>query len=198
MTEIEYTLLPISAPNRRKAHILHGLGGIGKTQLALAYIRKHQEAYSAILWLNGNSKDTLLQSLAAFLKYIPPRRPLEPLGVGTPHTPDVEAEANAVLRWLALRRNRQWLMVIDNVDRECQPDNKDPQAYAVSSFFPPADHGCLLITTRLPSLTELGTSTYVGRLDLEQALKLLCSRSGLLPSSKGTQFLFMSFHRVQS
>lgn len=192
MTKIEHDLLPMSALNRRKTHILHGLGGIGKTQLALAYIRKHQETYSAILWLNGNSKDTLLQSLAAFLKYIPTRRPLEPLVGGTPHAPDVEAEASAVLKWLALRGNRQWLMVIDNVDRECQPDNEDPQAYDVSSFFPLADHGSLLVTTRLPSLTEVGTSTEVGRLDLEQALELLYSRSGLLPSSNGTTYLFMS------
>ncbi|KAL9063214.1 MAG: hypothetical protein Q9161_009590 [Pseudevernia consocians] len=192
MTKIEYNLLPISAPNRRKVHILHGLGGIGKTQLALAYIRKHQEAYSSILWLNGNSKDTLLQSLATFLKHVLTRRPLEPLAGRTPHAPDVEADACAVLKWLALRGNWQWLMVIDNVDRKCQPDNEDPQAYDVSSFFPLADHGSLLVTTRLPSLTEVGTSTEVGRLDLEQALELLCSRSGLLPSSKGTTYLFMS------
>lgn len=186
MTEIEQYLLPMSAPNRRKIHILHGLGGIGKTQLALAYARKHQETYSAILWLNGNSKDTLLQGLAAFGKHISISRRLEPLVGGISHTPDVEAEARAVLKWLALRENRQWLMIIDNVDRECQPDNGDPQAYDVSSFFPLADHGSLLVTTRLSSLTEVGTSTKVKRLDLEQALKLLCSRSGLLPSSEGT------------
>ena len=193
MTEIEQNLLSMSAPNGRKIHILYGLGGIGKTQLALAYTRKHQETYSAILWLNGNSKDTLLQSLAAFGKHIPTCRPLEPLVAGTSHAPDVEAEASAVLRWLALRGNRQWLMVIDNVDRECQPDNKDPQAYDVSSFFPPADHhGSLLITTRLPSLSEVGTSTEVGRLTLEQALELLCSRSGLVRSSRGTIYLVMS------
>lgn len=184
MTEIEQNLLPMSASNRRKIHILHGLGGIGKTQLALAYARKYQETYSAILWLNGNSKDTLLQSLAAFGKHVPTSRSLELLVGGTSHAPDVEAEARAVLRWLALKGNRQWLVVIDNVDREYQPDNKDPQAYDVSSFFPFADHGSLLITTRLPSLREVGTSTEVGRLTLEQALELLCSRSGLLRSSK--------------
>ena len=199
MTEIEQYLLPISAPNRRKTHILHGLGGIGKTQLALAYARKHQETYSAILWLNGNSKDTLLQSLAAFGKHMSTSRRLEPLVGGTSHAPDVEAEARAVLRWLALRGNRQWLMVIDNVDRKHQPDNKDPQAYDVSSFFPPTDHGSLLITTRLPSLTEVGTSTTeVGRLTLEQALELLCSRSGLVRSSRGAIYLFTSPQSVQS
>lgn len=57
---------------------------------------------------------------------------------------------------------------------------EDPQAYDLSSFFLPADHGSLLINTRIPSLTEVGTSTTeLGRLDLEQALELLCSRSGL-------------------
>ncbi len=198
MTEIEQNLLPMSTPNGRKIHILHGLGGIGKTQLALAYTRKHQETYSAILWLNGNSKDTLLQSLAAFGKRIPTGRPQEPLVGRTSHAPDVEAEASAVLRWLALRGNRQWLMVIDNVDRKCQPDNKDPQAYDVSSFFPPADYGSLLITTRLSSLGEVGISTEVGRLTLEQALELLCSRSGLVRSSRGATYLVTSPQSVQS
>lgn len=60
---------------------------------------------TAILWLNGNSKDTLLQSLAAFGKHIPTCRPLEPLVGGTSHAPDVEAEGSAVPRWLALKRN---------------------------------------------------------------------------------------------
>lgn len=125
-------------------------------------------------------------------------RRLEPLVGGTSHAPDVEVEVRAVLRWLALRGNRQWLMVIDNVDRKYQPDNKDPQAYDVLSFFPPTDHGSLLITTRLPSLTEVGTSTELGRLTLEQALELLCSRSGLVRSSRGAIYLFTSPQSVQS
>ena len=84
-------------------------------------------------------------------------------------------------------------MVIDNVDRKCQPDNKDSQAYDVSSFFSPADHGSLLIITRLPSLTEVATlTTEVRRLTLEQALELLCSRSGLVRSSRGATYLVTS------
>ena len=56
-------------------------------------------------------------------------------------------------------------MVIDNVDREYQSNNKDPQAYDVLSFFPPADYGSLLITTRLPGWLgspkrNLATNTY--------------------------------------
>lgn len=55
---------------------------------------------SALLWLNGNSKDTLLQSLAVFLKHIPTSCLQEPLVAGTAHAPVVEAEASAILRWM--------------------------------------------------------------------------------------------------
>lgn len=83
----------------------------------------------------------------------------------------MNAEANAVLRWLALERNRRWLMVFDNVDRDIRSDDEDAQAYDVMSFLPAVDHGFVLITTRLPSLGVIGTSTEVTRLRLDQALE---------------------------
>ncbi|KAL9023002.1 MAG: hypothetical protein Q9196_007435, partial [Gyalolechia fulgens] len=66
MEKMEESLLPTKAPEGRKTYILHGLGGIGKTQLAIAYARKHQHTYSAIVLVNGNGKDTVVQSLVAF------------------------------------------------------------------------------------------------------------------------------------
>lgn len=182
---MEDNLLPKTGRDRRKIYIIYGLGGIGKTQLAIAYARKHQKTYSAILWLNGNSNDTLLQSLATFGRYAGisdlPKSPTST----TPQARDVEAEAKAVLRWLALEGNRRWLIVIDNVDREYGPNIDDAQAYDVLSFLPPADHGYVLITSRLLSLGEVGKSTEILRLDLEQALELLSDRSGLPRSTEG-------------
>jgi ATP/maltotriose-dependent transcriptional regulator MalT len=64
------TLQP-SASARRKVAILHGLGGIGKTQLAIHFARIHQNDFSAIFWLNGKSRETLIQSLAEFLPKLP-------------------------------------------------------------------------------------------------------------------------------
>jgi hypothetical protein len=43
----------------RSAVVLHGLGGIGKTQLAIEYVRRHKEKYTAIFWLNANDEDSL-------------------------------------------------------------------------------------------------------------------------------------------
>ena len=38
---------------------LYSLGGIGKTQLAIEYIGRHEEKYMAIFWLNANDQDSL-------------------------------------------------------------------------------------------------------------------------------------------
>lgn len=180
MEEIEGNLLPSNIQNRRKTHVLYGLGGIGKTQLAIAYARKHQESYSAILWLNGNSKETLLQSFASFSRHASIS--------AAQHAKVIDAEAKAVLEWLALRGNRRWLMIVDNVDRKYTLDAEDPQAYDMQSFLPGADHGSILITTRLISLGEIGHSTNMKELDLEQALELLSNRSGLPQVAKGTGY----------
>ena len=185
MKKIEESLAPDNLQDGRQIYILYGLGGIGKTQLAIAYARKHQETYSAILWLNGNSKDTLQQSLAAFGKHAGINGPLEPTAGMTLSAQDVEIEAKAVIKWLALRENRRWLMIVDNVDREYGLETDDPQAYDIATFLPLADHGSVLITTRLPSLGELGRSTHLLRLELQQALELLSDRSSLPLSTNG-------------
>ena len=49
MKQIEYSLLSLDSQNERKIHILYDLDDIDKTQLVIAYCRKHQAIYSAIL-----------------------------------------------------------------------------------------------------------------------------------------------------
>ena len=45
--------------SNRTCIILYSLGRIGKTQLAIEYIRYHKEKYTAIFWLNANDQDSL-------------------------------------------------------------------------------------------------------------------------------------------
>ena len=196
MQEIEQSLLPTNARHERKIHILHGMGGIGKTQLAIAYARKHQKTYSAIVWVNGDSRDTVLQSLAVFSQHAGIGGVPDPKVTVAQRAPDMEAEAKAVLQWLALEGNQRWLMIFDNVDRDVMADDGDAHAYDVTSFLPLADYGSILITSRLSSLGELGKPTEVGRLSLEQALELLSDCSGLQASSAGAQnVLAFNLHR---
>ncbi|KAF2827167.1 hypothetical protein CC86DRAFT_445243 [Ophiobolus disseminans] len=54
----------------RKIAVVHSLGGIGKTQLALAYVQRHKKEYSAVFWVNSTSEDTLKQGYAAAARRI--------------------------------------------------------------------------------------------------------------------------------
>ena len=183
--EIECSLLPTHGHSGRRLHVLYGLGGIGKTQLALAYARAHQLTYSAVLWLNGDNKETLLQSFASFAKVAKIKGQSAMAAINTSYIPDKEADTQAVIRWLTLENNKNWLMIFDNVDREYQEQMYDPQAYKISCFLPPTDHGSVLITTRLSSLGETGKSTKIPVMTPWQAMELLSNRSGIPQSMKG-------------
>lgn len=171
---------------KRKIHVLHGLGGIGKTQLAIEYARRYQEKYSAIIWVNGNSKDMVLQSLAAFTKRSKLVLEAELASRGAHHhSQDINDDAQAALRWLARKRNCRWLMIFDNVDRDYHSDFEDPEAYDLESYFPRADQGFILVTSQLSSLGDIGKSTQVVRLNIEQAVDILSYNSRLPPSTIG-------------
>jgi hypothetical protein len=49
---------------RQKGFVVYGLGGMGRTQVYVEYVRQHKEDFTAVFWLDGSSKDALRQSLA--------------------------------------------------------------------------------------------------------------------------------------
>src|SRR5690242_21468359 len=90
---------------------------------------------------------------------------------------DVDMAVRECLHWLALPSNGRWLLVIDNVDRDHR-DTGDSQAYDVKKYLPLADHGSVLITSRLPGLRTLGAEVKVGVVGPEQARAMLESNAG--------------------
>jgi tetratricopeptide (TPR) repeat protein len=60
----------LSEGTGRRAITLHGLGGIGKTQLAIAYAKAHHSDYSAIFWLNIKDKVSVKQSYSRLARRI--------------------------------------------------------------------------------------------------------------------------------
>jgi hypothetical protein len=78
-----------------------------------------------------------------------------------------------VLDWLALPSNRQWLLVIDNVDHNHAATVKDPLAYDVKQYLPAADHGNMLVTSRLSTLTTPRNSLRLTGVDRDQGRAIL-------------------------
>jgi hypothetical protein len=52
----------------RKVVILHGMGGIGKTQIALEYAHLHQKHYTSIFWADAKNQETLHHSGKQIIK----------------------------------------------------------------------------------------------------------------------------------
>ena len=181
MSRLENVLVP--APDhdmRRKVFVLHGLGGIGKTQLALEFARRHQKVFNAIFWLDGSSRNAMQQSIAG----ISSKLPVKQISKGAKNlnqAAELDAVIDEILRWFSLPTNSQWLMVIDNVDRAYPSAGHDPEAFDVEGFFPDADHGSILITSRLKELEQLGSSHKVDSMNETQGTRLLEYRMGRAP-----------------
>jgi hypothetical protein len=167
MAQLENALLPKhkqGQSERQKVHVLRGLGGMGKTQLAVEFARRHHRRFSAVFWLDGRSEDSLKRSIASCAGRIPHGQIPETSGSG-----DVDVTVKDAMDWLARPDNTAWLLIFDNVDRAYSSQGGDPQAYDVEQYFSGADHGSVLITTRLSRLEQLGEPHQLGRVDEEQA-----------------------------
>jgi hypothetical protein len=86
---------------------------------------------------------------------------------------DLDAVVKDVLSWLARPDNTTWLLIFDNVDREYRRTGSNSEAYDVKRYFSGADHGSILITTRLSRLAQLGKSQELCKVGKAQAKAIL-------------------------
>ncbi|KAL2142230.1 hypothetical protein VTI28DRAFT_1428 [Corynascus sepedonium] len=172
--DLERCLLPQSRSLRtqRRIFVLHGLGGIGKTQLAAHFARRHKATFSSVSWLDGRSEDHLKQSLASYASKIPQGQILDR---GRDVIPTSNDEVNAVvadvLDWLARPDNTDWLLIFDNVDQD-SGQGGETGVYDIRRYLP-GDHGSVLITTRLAQLAQLGDSRQLKRVNEELSKAIL-------------------------
>ncbi|REE95625.1 FxSxx-COOH system tetratricopeptide repeat protein [Thermomonospora umbrina] len=85
---------------------LHGLGGVGKTQLAVEYAHRHKSEYDLVWWIPADQPMLIPAALARLAR---------PLGITEAEVIGVNEAAEAVLD--ALRRGDpidRWLLVFDN------------------------------------------------------------------------------------
>jgi hypothetical protein len=169
--ELQYT-------GSRRTAVVHGLGGIGKTQLALAYAQRHRDEYSAVFWINSKDVDTLKQGYAAAARRIYHEHTslvhLKTVAEGS--SPDDAVEA--VKRWLSDPQNKRWLVIYDNYDMPKLPGQNEPGTFDIRPFLPEANHGAVLITTRSSQL-RLGPLVAVKKLQsIEHGLEILSHASG--------------------
>ncbi len=114
---------------------LTGLGGIGKTQMAVEYAYQYREEYSAVLWARAENEQELKTDFVAIAKL---------LNLPEQDSSNQDETREAVKQWLSC--NEKWLLILDNVDAPA----------AVKPFLPVIHSGCVLLTTRSQDVRALG------------------------------------------
>lgn len=126
---------------RKLPQALHGMGGVGKTQIAVEYIHRHENDYDLVWWVPAENVTDIRASFADLAKRLDISEKNE------------EAAIAAVLRELnSGSRGLSWILVFDNA---VSPDVVQP--------FVPTRGGHILVTSRSAGWGHLARETEVER-----------------------------------
>ncbi|KAF8856400.1 FabD/lysophospholipase-like protein [Acephala macrosclerotiorum] len=168
-------LLSLSSPNRSAA--IWGLGGCGKTQIALEYAYRRQDATScSVFWVHADSEARFTQGYSD-------------LGKIAGLSQDLKGEdlLRAVQQWIDQQTN--WLLVLDNADdlrifktAYSAPHGQQSQSPELLRFVPKNQSGTVIWTSRdggiLGSIVGVDQGVEVGAMTTQESWKMFQRLSG--------------------
>src|SRR5881409_1619 len=120
----------ISDQASRRVQVICGLGGVGKTQLALEYVYRNKNDYNVVWWINADEPATLALGYAKLATQ---------LGMSIPEGMSLDDIRHALRRKLDERAD--WLLIFDNVTA----------ADDIKNYLPIERKGHVIITSRNPN-----------------------------------------------
>ncbi|PVG02886.1 TPR-like protein [Serendipita vermifera] len=114
--------------------VVTGLGGCGKTQLVTKFAHDYHDNYGRIFLVDGSSERSIRADLIAHVRSLGPDYS--------------QAMLNDALDFFCRPQNKDWLLIIDNVD---------DLSVDVAKYLPQCTHGTIIITSRNHSLGKLSS-----------------------------------------
>jgi tetratricopeptide (TPR) repeat protein len=138
---------------------ISGLGGVGKTQLAVEYAYRYYQEYQAVLWVHAESVEVLTTSYTEIATL---------LNLPVKEEPEQAIIIQGVKAWL--QNHRDWLLILDNAD----------ELDILPAFLPPRLGGHVIITTRAIAPGRFAQRLLVETFPQEQGILFLLRRAGLI------------------
>ncbi|KAL8387138.1 hypothetical protein RB595_010129 [Gaeumannomyces hyphopodioides] len=166
---IEKALQPSWGAPDLRSMVLYGIGGVGKTQIALRYTSLHRSSYEEILWVKAENAQSIQESFGVIAGH------LELIGNNSSREGKDKSSATfKVKNWLQTT-GKAWLLVFDGVDN----------IEMLKEAWPSQARGSILLTTRdhtgcyMDSMAQ--TSFCVQAFDTESGIDFLLKRVGPSP-----------------
>lgn len=167
--------------------VIHGTGGIGKTQLVREFVFMHAAEFSSIVWIDARNPKSACNSFVGLMQklldcYVGKSRVTPPpylriaryLGITglvgenghiAADSANLDRIVSACLRWLEREGNTRYLLIFDNVD--------DLETFRISDFFPKRVLGSVFLTSRRPECSRLGEGWKVEIMEMREGIDLL-------------------------
>ncbi|WP_338783685.1 FxSxx-COOH system tetratricopeptide repeat protein [Streptomyces sp. DG1A-41] len=145
-------------------HALHGLGGVGKSQLVLEYVYTHQYDYKVICWIPAERESLVLAALATLAGQLGVA-PTDQDSVGVPAAGTAVPAALEALRTGV--PHDDWLLVFDNAE----------DVEMVRGYFPANGPGKIIVTSRNRAWERVATPLPVDVFERVESIELLQKRS---------------------
>jgi len=138
-----------------------GLGGVGKTRLAVEYAHGHEADHTALLFVAADTSEALQRNLAALCGP-------QMLDLPEHNAKEEDVRVAAVLRWL--RQHPGWLLIIDSVDTLSAVS-------AVENVLPHLSGGQVVITSRVSNWSSGVEQLGLDVLEESDAIGFLLART---------------------
>ncbi|WP_327728747.1 tetratricopeptide repeat protein [Streptomyces sp. NBC_00487] len=134
---------------------IHGLGGVGKSRLALQYAHRYRDEYTLVCWITAESAESIVKSLSGLALSLCPQW----AGSAGP-------DERAAWSILWLQEHPNWLLIFDNIEN---PAHLGP-------YLGTLHRGHHLATSRKATgWHALAPVMHLGLLPLDKATDLLCT-----------------------